>query len=103
MKNTPTPSLEPLHRRTLAPIIQAQVEAIRAESTRRKTIILAMPDHEQDPWIMHELRYIEAREEAELMKEVFRLIEEKPMNESAVDDAIIPWAEHLTTQKASRT
>jgi hypothetical protein len=48
------------------------------------------------------LQYIEAREESELMAEMFRLIREKPMNKSAVDDAMTRWLEHLETQRSSR-
>lgn len=101
-KVKPMPKPEPLHRRTLAPLIQARVEAIRVENAQMKAEILANPEAEWTWWDHQMLQYIEAREEKELMAEMFRLLGEKPMNETAVGDAIIRWAEHLETQKSSR-
>jgi hypothetical protein len=101
-KGNPMSNPEPLHRRTLAPLIQARIEEIRVENVQMKAEILAKPEAEWT-WLERlRLRYIEAREESELMAEMFRLIREKPMNKSAVDDAMTRWLEHLETQRSSR-
>lgn len=65
---------EPLHRRTLAPIIQARIKANKAKDKRLNTIILAMPQEERNPYSESCLRHIEDRETAEILESVLKEI-----------------------------
>ncbi|MDI1248016.1 MAG: hypothetical protein PSV13_03950 [Lacunisphaera sp.] len=65
--------IEPRHRRVLAPIIRKMVEENRAEDARMKALILAIPPEERAAFTRSWLQNIEAREEAEFLKEVLGL------------------------------
>lgn len=67
-------STEPLHRRVLAPIIKARIKAIKAEDKRLKSIILAMPLEERNPYSENCLNAIEDREQAELLESILNKI-----------------------------
>jgi hypothetical protein len=75
-KDEPATSPEPLHRRTLAPLIKAQVKAIRARDRRLKARILAMED--PSPFARSILEGIKAREDLRLLESLGLKADENP-------------------------
>jgi hypothetical protein len=75
-KEKPASSPEPLHRRTLAPLIKAQIKAIRARDRRLKARILAMENPE--PLAISILNGIKAREDVRLLESLGLKADENP-------------------------